>query len=172
MRILIISLPRTGSTSLMSKLSSQYNLKELEEPFNIRNRKKLTKVDINGNDIVLKTIIDQIPPKQTDYLTYWYNTSKTFDKIILLSRRDLKACAESLAFLDYNEKKGFRYNEKYKWYWTENYDSKYEYLIKRNEELITLSEMLKIDITYYEDIYDINSSDRLRTDDLKPNKLL
>ena len=81
MRVLIISLPRTGSTSLMSKLSSQYNLKELEEPFNIRNRKKLTKVDINGNDIILKTIIDQIPPKQTDYLTYWYNTSKTFDKM-------------------------------------------------------------------------------------------
>ncbi len=172
MKILIISLPRTGSTSLLNKYSLEYNLKKIEEPFNLKNIEKLNQNDINEDNIVLKTIIDQIPPNETNHINYWINKSKEFDKVILLSRKDLKECAESLSFLDYNEKYGFKYNEKYEWYLTPNYQKWYEYLVRVNEDLLTLSKLLNIDATYYEDIYDLNSNERLRIGNLKPSKII
>lgn len=34
MKIVLITLPRTGSTSLLKNLSEEYNLKAISEPFN------------------------------------------------------------------------------------------------------------------------------------------
>ena len=172
MKILIIALPRTGSTSVLNKYSLEYNLKKIEEPFNIRNLEKLNENDLNQDNIVLKTIIDQIPSNETNHINYWFNKCKEFDKVILLSRKDLKACAESLAFLDYNEKNGFKHNEKYEWYLTPNFNKWYEYLISANEDLLILGKLLNIETTYYEDIFDLNSKDRLRIGNLKRYKII
>jgi len=171
-KILIIALPRTGSTSVLNKYSLEYNLKKIEEPFNIRNLEKLNENDLNQDNIVLKTIIDQIPSNETNHINYWFNKCKEFDKVILLSRKDLKACAESLAFLDYNEKNGFKHNEKYEWYLTPNFNKFYKHIIRMNDELHKLSKLLNIKITYYEDMFDLNSEERLRIGNIKLNKLI
>ena len=54
MRILIISLPRTGSTSLLKTISKSKKLKEVFEPFDGTNR--FTYNDTMDN-IVVKTIV-------------------------------------------------------------------------------------------------------------------
>jgi hypothetical protein len=48
------------------------------------------------------------------------------------------------------------------WEKTPNYDVEFEFIKKCNSELTYLSEKLGIPITYYEDIYDVNDSNRLR----------
>ena len=172
MKILIIELPRTGSTSLLNEYSLKYNLKKIEEPFNIKNLEKLNENNLNEDNIVLKTIIDQIPLHEINHINYWFNKSKEFDKIILLSRKDLNACAESLSFLDYNKKYGFKYNEKYEWYLTPNFKKWYEYLVRVNKDLLILGKLLNIETTYYEDVFDLNSNERLRIGNLKPYKII
>lgn len=172
MRVLIISLPRTGSNSLMKQYSEKYNLKMFGEPYNQINQNLWSENDLNCDNIVVKTIIHQTPNNELNYIQFWINKSKEFDKVILLSRKNLKECAESLSFLDYNEKYGFKYNEKYEWYLTPNYQKWYEYLLSINEDLLTLGKLLNIEITYYEDIYDLNSNERLRIGNLKPSKII
>ena len=57
--------------------------------------------------------------------------SKKFNKIILLSRRNLIACAESWAYLQYNEKqKRFKADSPYLWEKTPNYDEEFKNFIQ------------------------------------------
>jgi hypothetical protein len=169
MKILIISLPRTGSTSLTNRIAKDNNLKPILEPFDVQNR-----VIYSGeDDVVLKTLIDQTHPiGKQDYVNYWFNKSIEFDKVILLSRKDLKACAESMAYLDYNQQYGYQYNQKYEWYLTPNFNKFYKHIIRMNDELHKLSKLLNIKITYYEDMFDLNSEERLRIGNIKLNKLI
>ena len=171
MKILIISLPRTGSNSLMKKYADDYNLIMVGEPYNeITNHVNIEWE--NMDDIVVKTIINQKPKHIDDINEFYVNFSKKFDKVILLNRKDKTACAESLAFFNYNEKNGFNFNEKYEWYKTPNIEESKKFLEKCDEQLNELSKSLMIDVTYYEDIFDLNSNDRLRIGNLNRNKIL
>lgn len=160
MRILIISLPRTGSTSLLHSIENSKNLKPLFEPFDGTGR--VTYRDDMEN-IVLKTIVDVQRPKNCDnYLEWIIEFSKSFDEIILLSRKDLKACAESHAYSVHNRKNGFTSNDPYLWEPTPVDELCYENIVKWNGVLNDISNILIIPITYYEDIYDLNDKSRLR----------
>ena len=160
MNILIISLPRTGSTSLLYSIANSKNLKPLFEPFDGTNR--VTYEDDMEN-IVLKTIVDTQKPKNCDnYVDWVINLSKSFDETILLSRKDLKACAESHSYSVHNRKKGFTSNDFYLWEPTPIDELCYNNIIKWNEMINNLSNELDIPITYYEDIYNPNDSSRLR----------
>jgi len=162
MRILIISLPRTGSTELGKQLAFKHKLKYECEPFN--GGDKLLQ-NINSKNIVLKTILFHLPnyidePNRIDWLI---ELSKNFNEVILLSRRNLVACAESWAYLQYNEKQNsFKADTPYLWEKTPNFDEEFNFIKKCNSELVYLSEKINIPITYYEDIYDENDSNRLR----------
>jgi hypothetical protein len=169
MRILLISLPRTGSNSLMKRYADEFNLKMIGEPFNSINDDNSFKLDDN---VIIKTIINQKPKNVNNCFDFYLNFSKNFDKVILLSRKDKDACAESLAFLNYHEKDGFKYNEKYEWYETPNISISKTFIVDCEKELIKLSNSLMIDIIYYEDIFEVNSKDRLRLRNLKSSKLL
>ena len=162
MNILIISLPRTGSTELGKKLSIDYNLKYVCEPFNGGN--KLLK-DKDLNNIVLKTILFHLPTyvDEPNRINWLIELSKNFNEIILLSRRNLIACAESWAYLQYNEKqKRFKADSPYLWEKTPNYDEEFKFIEMCNLELESISQKLNIPITYYEDIYNENDDSRLR----------
>jgi len=172
MRILIISLPRTGSSTLTNKYRLNYNLKAIEEPFSEPNDGKYSIEDISKNNLIVKTIIGQIPKNENNEIIFWYNQSLTFDKVILLSRKDLKACIESTSYLYYNAIRGFEYNESYEWHLTPNHEVISKYIYKCESDLNKLSKLLNIDIIYYEDIYDLNSKDRLRLKKFKRTKLL
>lgn len=153
MKILIIALPRTGSSNLLFDLAKKHNLKPLFEPFDNTGR---WIYDENEDNIILKTMVFQY-----DFL---FDLSEKFDKVILLSRRDLLECAKSYAYFIKNSKRGF--TSYYSYYYENISDSEYktalDSLIKYNNDLKYISEKLNIPITYYEDIYDLNSNERLR----------
>lgn len=152
MRILIISLPRTGSTSLLRKLSKEWNLKSVFEPFDGSNRNPYKGED----NVVVKSIICHRDDNR--------ELVKGFDKVVLLSRKDLKECAESHSYRIHNSKRGFTSLDEYYWEAApkELYELCYSNVVKWDTELKELSEEIGVPITYYEDIYDVNSSERLR----------
>lgn len=170
MKILIVSLPRTGSTNLMSNLAKENGTKELFEPFDGSNRVAYHK---NMDDIVLKTIVGQQPDKGVSYLDFVTKLIGEFDKTILLSRRNLHECAQSHAYFVHNKgKKGFTSSSEYFWEPTPIDDLCLKNIIRWNEMLEKISDMHKIPITYYEDIYDTKSFKRLRKgnrEDVKKN---
>ena len=84
MKILIISNSRSGSTNLMKSISSYYDIPCIFEPF-----KDETPVDVEG-DVIIKTLINH------HTYEFFYHFAGYFDKVILLSRRDIIAMSESL----------------------------------------------------------------------------
>jgi hypothetical protein len=166
MSILIIALPRTGSSELSNRLSIKNKIENVFEPFNPS--VGLPPL-INFKNIVLKTIIFHLPYyiKEETRINWLIELTKEFDEVILLSRKNLTDCAESWSYLMYKEKqKSFKSNQPYLWEKTPNYNEEYLNIIKWNDELKFISNELNIPITYYEDIYDINDIAKLRKGNL------
>jgi hypothetical protein len=172
MKILIISLPRTGSTSLMKLTAKKHNLNYIHEPFNKIFYEKYKNYDwISNDNYVIKSIIDQLPEGETDIISYWEKFHKNFDKIILLSRKDLVDCSKSLAYAAYHTEKAY-WSNKYIWELTPNLEETYRYIIFLNKLMFDIKNRLNLDIIYYEDIFDINSDERLRINKNIKKKLL
>lgn len=153
MRVLIIALPRTGSTSLLDRIAKERNLRPIFEPFS---RKDSYYLDSTMQNIVVKTIIKQHPDN--------FALAETFDEVILLGRRNFKKHLESVSFLHYNIPKGYDSNQPYD-YVKPPFDvveRTQELLNIMNFELQNLSIKLNVPIQYYEDLFDENSPDRLR----------
>jgi hypothetical protein len=164
MSILIIALPRTGSSELGRRLSTYNKFKYEFEPFNPSvGLPPLT----DFKKIVLKTIIFHLPYyiKEENRINWLIELTKNFDEVVLLSRKNLTDCAESWSYLIYKEK-SFKSNQPYLWEKTPNYNEEYLNIIKWNEELTFISNELNIPITYYEDLFNPNDNDRLRKGNL------
>lgn len=176
MEILIISLPRTGSTSLSKKISEENNLTLIGEPFNdFKQKTPYLNENYVFSDCVLKTNIFHKPHfiSHSERVEWLINFSKKFTKTILLTRKDLQSCIESWAFYNYKAKeRKLGHDIHYYWEKTPNYEKAKNDIICWNDELKFLSEKLNIPITYYEDNFDPNSKERLRLGDLKINKLI
>ena len=172
MKILIVCLPRTGSTTLTRNYRLEYNIDALEEPFSEPNFGKYSIEDINKDNLIVKTIISQVPENEKNAVNFWYNQSLNFDKVILLSRKDLKSCIESTSYLYYYSTKGFQYNESYEWHLTPNHETITDYIYKCESDLNELSKLIGVNVIYYEDVYNLNSKDRLRLKKYKRTKLL
>lgn len=165
MKILLITLPRTGSTSLLKDLSEKYNLKAISEPFNPSNKnlKEYENFDWNtASEICVKTHINH-----KDILFY-SNFVKLFDRVILVSRRNLKLCAESLSYANYFD----NFSEKYEWINTPNLIDNIKLVKNFDTDLKKLSELINIDILYYEDLFDMNSENKLRKNVIKRKNLI
>jgi hypothetical protein len=162
MSILIIALPRTGSTEFGKRLSINNKFKYEFEPFNpIVGLPPLT----NFKNIILKTIIFQLPHyiDGENRINWLIELTKKFDETILLSRKNLTECAESWSYLNHKKKQnGFESNQEYIWEKTPNYETAFKNIIKWNDELKFISNELNIPITYYEDIYNPTDKGRLR----------
>ena len=171
MRILVISLPRTGSTSFSKKLANDNGLSFVFEPFapnaELLSIIKNFDIDYTKDNVVVKTLLNDA------YDIDWFiNLSKEFDKTYLLSRRDLNACIESWAYLNYKRSEmGFDFETEYYWEKTPNYEESYIQINRWNNKLNTLSKVLSIPIIYYEDVFDI-SKNRLRKGDRQYNKTI
>jgi hypothetical protein len=175
MKILIIALPRTGSTSLGETMRKKYNIKKyLFEPFNPLSI-GIERYNSNENNIVVKTLVfqslDEI--KQEDRIEWLINLTKEFDEVILLSRKDLKACGESWAYLNYyHDMKKFMFYENYLWKTTPHDQWRYEQVLSYHTDLEFISKSINIPITYYEDIFDLNGPGRLRKGNSPTNKTI
>ena len=159
MRKLIIALPRTGSTSLLQLISDRDNLKQIFEPFDGSNRVIYKDTD---DDVVVKTMAFHYPNNVDNGYNWLINFSKKFDETIILNRRNFKELCESYAFWTYNKKNGFESNMEYVWKPTPNYNEAEEKMTGWVNIINSLSLDLNIPITYYEDIYDMNDSNKLR----------
>lgn len=170
MRILILSLPRTGSTSFLYKCAEENILKPIFEPLDPLRPEKL---DITQNNIAVKTMIYHIPPGFNDAITGYVALAKEFDKVILLSRKDLNECAESWAYLRHHNNKNFDSTKHYVWTTPPDVDKHMQDVIKWDSDLKEISDILNVDIIYYEDIFDKNSHERYRKNvTLNKNKLI
>lgn len=155
MKVLIISLPRTGSTSLLYNISKERDLRPIFEPFDWSGR-FLYNDDMDN--IVLKTIIYQHSNN--------IELSKKFDEVILLNRRNFNDHLESYSYLYHNKPLGYHSAKPYKYTPppSEIIHKSQELLITMYQDLKKLSDILEIPIQYYEDLFDPNSIDRLRVD--------
>lgn len=153
---LIIGVPRSGTTSLMKSISSANNLPYVYEP--LRFETDITDI----KDVVIKTQLHQINSLTNSgnvtnehlkkCILFYVEFSKQFDNVILINRRDTKSQSESLSA----HHNGI--NEKLKYVYSEQvYDDKAKLLYNNiellNKYLIKLSEMIKIPIDTYEDVY-------------------
>jgi hypothetical protein len=162
MSILIIALPRTGSSNLGKNLSNKYELDYIYEPFD--SLKKIDKIEVKENTLI-KTVVFRAPIfiDESNRIQWLIDFTREFNQTILLSRKNLISCAESWAYLVHNKKKrNFRDNLPYFWEKTPNYDESLEFIKNCHKELEYISEESNIPITYYEDIYDPEDVRRLR----------
>lgn len=159
MKILLITLPRTGSNSLLKKISKEDNLDPINEPFNrLPNKlKEYKNFDWqNSDNLCVKTHINHMD------ISFYLEFVKFFDKVILVSRRDLKSCAESLSYAHHFK----NFTDKYVWTITPNFKDTMKFVEKIDKDLYELSKLINIDILYYEDLFDVNSEDKLRSENL------
>jgi len=165
MKILLITLPRTGSTSLLKKISKEQKLNSISEPFNNVNGNLEKYKDYkwkNENDICVKTHINH------KSIRFYLDFVKFFDKVILLSRKDLNALAESLSYANHFQ----NFTEKYEWITTPNLNQNIKLVKEFNKELEKLSKLINIDILYYEDLFNSESEDKLRKNDIKRKNII
>ena len=165
MKVLLITLPRTGSTTLLKTISEEQNLNPISEPFNDVNGNLEKYKDYNwknANNICVKTHINH---KDTPF---YLEFVKIFDAVILLSRKDLNACAESLSYANHFQ----NFTEKYEWINTPNLNQNIKLVKEFNKELENLSKLINIDILYYEDLFNSESEDKLRKNDIKRKNLI
>lgn len=152
MKILIISLPRTGSTSLLYQIAKEKNLRPIFEPFDGTGRSEL---NLEEDNIVVKTIVCH-HPNNLDLI-------KKFDEVVLLSRKNLQECAESHSYHTYNRKK---YNSNKQYVYEEPplnvYDACYNDIKIWDKELNDISNKIDVPIKYYEDLFNPQSKERLR----------
>ena len=150
-RTIIVAMHRTGSTSLLKGFRGIFRTRYLGEPWNLRvhdEHKYKDPKTVIGHDL-LKTLIMQLPPGETDIIKFYSDFVKHYDNVIILSRKNRKAIAESWGLAERTNNWNFSY------YLEENHNldidlTPVDYYCNKLEEL---SEKLQIPITWYEDLY-------------------
>ena len=161
MKILIVALPRTGSSELLWRISNYLGLKYVYEPFDKSGRWEYNN---DEDDIAVKSLIFDKTDEYDNYIDFYVDLAKSFDKVILLTRKDLRACAESWAYYRHiKDSTGEMTMHKYEWKETSNLIQMHRNIVDWNSDLIRLSRILNIRLTYYEDIFDVNSGERYRS---------
>ena len=152
--ILIIALPRSGGTALMEKLAKENNLKSRFEP-------ELKEWPVSIKNDVTKVIVDRF--SFLDIVAI----AENYDKVILHSRHDIEATAESLANMHWGQgREGLAQRP---WHSNDLLQIPQWFIEQANHRIVhcqllmhVLSDELKLPIQYYENLFDENSNDRLR----------
>jgi len=168
MRICIIASPRSGSTSFSKGLSKVLNLKKISEPHNDKFWDKVSlKAKIqrdyyereNKDNIVVKTMTGHRS------ISFFVEYVKTFDKVILLTRKNIQESYESFIYR-IRQKEATTKFDTVPWHTPYYYDLEESpvdegimNLMKEYSSIIyDLNKILNVGITYYEDLFseDIN----------------
>ena len=168
MKILIIGIPRSGTTSLMKGIGKILNLKVISEPFALHSKEPKLKNFTLPENVVVKTMATHLPK---DYkgtcINFNVEFSKKFDHVILLSRANKKEQMESM----YNVIDSDENTSRNLWHshytmdkeipieqqqiWAETYD-------RWNNSLQSISTLLKKPIIWYEKLYSGNKNSVLQ----------
>lgn len=172
MKKLILCLPRTGSTSLFKQMVADEKAIGIFNPLDDSGRATIP-WDRKETIIVKQNII--YPTRTLDRLEkarMYIEWASQFDEIRYITRHDLKAHAESFAYMnkhnDYfqfqNTQEGFTSDQKYiyKPVEQEQYDWAV-YMIQEHDQILRrVAARLGGEIEYYEELFDPNSPERYR----------
>lgn len=174
MKILIISPPRCGSTSLLNSIVGTTNIDRISEPFNYNLNRSTDygyPLTLDSN-VVVKYITSQIP-KEYDtrytFIDFIQKDVSNFNKVILLSRRNKIEHLES--FINLNLRLSTGKHTHTDWYSEDikisslNIDDDSS-LDKHVDMINKISSNLNIPLTYYEDLY---GEDRIKSYDIIKN---
>jgi hypothetical protein len=158
MKILLIGIPRSGTTTLMDSIGSSLKLYIKNEPFNEASNKASNK-DVNWdytpeNNVIVKSLMGI---NVNNPIEFYKNYSRLFDKTILLSRKNTQEAVESYSFQALQTRDiPFSWNEE-KYTYTQTDDSRIiqyrNWMISMKNNLESLSKELNIEIDWYEDLY-------------------
>ena len=166
MKIIIIALPRTGSSSLMNEIGKQGYYK-ISEPYNhtfggnLKNEYPLK--ELIKEKLVVKNMIFDKPHKKyidKDIFDMWKDITEHFDRTILLDRSDNKEHLESFISLKYRYETGQL--EHSKWHssmipqsWRKKFiiQNDHQHLYDMKADIQKLSILLNTEITCYEELY-------------------
>jgi hypothetical protein len=159
MKLLIIGLPRSGTTSVMRAISESLNLPHYEEPFYHKSNleKHINFFNFKGDvDLIMKVTTLQTPDDcvgEESIRKYWSFLASKFERVILMDRIDFDDHLISYANLKNCLK---HHGHRFK-----NYDPE---TVSITEDVISeltdhkkmmniISDELKLGVLYYEDIF-------------------
>lgn len=164
MKILILGIFRTGSTSLLYGISKQ-GYEPIFEPYNknhfVNRKYEYPLLELNNHsNTVIKCLTDQVYGSM-DSIDMYVEFSKHFDNIILLSRRNQQDHFLSFLNSHYQVKIGNNFHSKYSLdefklynYHSDDFINESKiYINKQYQILNCISNILNIPITFYEDLY-------------------
>lgn len=161
MKILIIATPRSGSSTLTSVLTKKLKCNSWFEPYNFTHPTLKKRVPFNKPEgrIVVKTMINQVPYKNystsANYIDFYKQEIKNYDRVIILTRKDILSAYESYNFKVKKDPHG-NWHSSYI-YRDVDFDSElYSQYITWTSKIIELSFQQNIPITWYEDLYSGN----------------
>ena len=155
MKILIIAIGRSGSTALTTLFGRILDYTTYYEPFNFKSAASQIFPNTLPSNCVVKTISDQKPKDVVDILDFYTKYVNEYDRVILLSRKDKQLVYESILhrvtyFFNRDWHTPYIYQEL-----PENKEIR-EYVKNQSNLIESLSDILNIPITWYEDIYSGN----------------
>ena len=158
MKILIISPPRCGSTSLLNCICDVSGYNTINEPYYIEKTEQVYPLEIPTNSVV-KMLSNQVPTQfgtSDDFIKYILSIKSDYDRIILLNRRNKKQHLESWA----NWVVRYKRNDDTHMIWyaddikkeltNVSYDRDLKYHVNRIYDIFNI---LSIPITFYEDLF-------------------
>lgn len=170
MKVAILAIARTGSTSFVNSIKNQ-GYYTLLEPYAGRKGKAYQvppkEVKFYPN-FCLKTIITQTQGnnlRKDQVIDFNLKLTSKFDKVILLDRKDIVTQAQSLAYIGYLHRlEDFELHRKYDYkaipprQESELYSRAYKILEESKDILNILSNKTQEEIVYYEDIFNKDKS--------------
>lgn len=168
MRILIIATPRSGSTFLTSTLARMLKVPSYQEPYNFGHPSAASQIypKTLPENVIVKTMFSQIPLSEKDSTEFYLKEIQKFDKVILLSRLDVKASYESFNYRLKNNPKG-NWHTKYFYSETKKDIPLYSSFLTWTNELIQFSNLINIEVSWYEDIFEIKNTDIIKNWELE-----
>ena len=153
MRILIISSPRAGSTSLIRALGKVCNIKTYEEPFNKHwGSHYKDKYKFDSNCAVKVMSYEKAKNSNKTSVQFLTEFSKSFDHVILLDRLNYQEQLESFAFA---RQKRYDSGWQEPYIYDQSVDTLKEdyFLTLLKENIQQISENINSDILFYENLY-------------------
>jgi hypothetical protein len=156
MKVILLALPRTGSSSIMNYIAETHKeIITIVEPFNTLIHKKTISYDrlVSYNSVFIKTMFADNAPefKELNHKDFIRKLYKDFDKVVCLFRKNKKEHIESYAQAEFTN----RWVGEYKY---SNIASPFFNTLKsrieaKENEMIEVSNELGLQKYYYEDLY-------------------
>jgi len=162
MKIIVMCLPRTGSTSLRRYIQSvnvDYNV--YNEPFNPQIEQRLTwpifsyKDIIHYDNLFIKSMSWHIPKdlKHLSIEEFYEKLLKDFDKVVFLNRLNIDDLCISLATAQLSNNWHKPYGKNIVSIDAEYLHNTISYILDKKEQMLQLSNTFNIPIYHYETLY-------------------